>query len=184
MEQSPHCLLVGEGAERFAVSHKIKLCSPNELITESQLESFNSWLREQKPPTPVTSDTVGAVALDLAGNLAVASSTGGTARKLPGRVGDSPLVGCGFYANSQSAVTATGKGEFLMRLVISKHASDLISSGSSPQQACDEAIKLLANFSSAAEGGLISLNSVGEVGVSFNTFDMPHAVKIAGSKQN
>jgi beta-aspartyl-peptidase (threonine type) len=118
---------------------------------------------------------VGAVAIDADGNVAAATSTGGTPRKLPGRVGDSPIAGAGGYAdNAAGAVSATGDGEAFMKLVISKHVTDQMASGLTAQAACDIAMKLLAERL-GAEGGLIAIDRAGSIGVSFNTAAMPWA---------
>jgi beta-aspartyl-peptidase (threonine type) len=128
------------------------------------------------------SDTVGAVALDADGNLAAATSTGGTFNKLPGRVGDSPLVGCGAYADNRTgAVSATGLGEALMKVVIAKTACDFIASGMTAQEAADAAIAVLAERTTG-EGGLIVLDRLGGVGIAHNTPYIAHAVITAGSK--
>jgi beta-aspartyl-peptidase (threonine type) len=130
----------------------------------------------------VPSDTVGAVALDADGNLAAATSTGGTFNKLPGRVGDSPLVGCGAYADNRTgAVSATGLGEALMKVVIAKTACDFIASGITAQQAADAAIAVLAGRTTG-EGGLIVLDRLGGVGIAHNTPYIAHAVITAGRK--
>jgi beta-aspartyl-peptidase (threonine type) len=128
------------------------------------------------------SDTVGAVALDADGNLAAATSTGGTFNKLPGRVGDSPLVGCGAYADNRTgAVSATGLGEALMKVVIAKTACDFIARGMTAQEAADAAIAVLAGRTTG-EGGLIVLDRLGGVGIAHNTPYIAHAVITAGRK--
>ncbi len=135
-----------------------------------------------RPSGIVPSDTVGAVALDADGNLAAATSTGGTFNKLPGRVGDSPLVGCGAYADNRTgAVSATGLGEALMKVVIAKTACDFIASGMTAQQAADAAIAVLAGRTTG-EGGLIVLDRLGGVGIAHNTPYIAHAVITAGRK--
>ena len=127
---------------------------------------------------PTLGDTVGAVALDMNGNLAAATSTGGTINKRPGRVGDSPLVGCGAYAdNWTAAVSATGYGEALMRVVISKQVCDFVAAGLSSQSASDAAILLLEERTGAS-GGLISIDARGKIGFAFNTNAMPYAYAV------
>src|SRR5512140_2073396 len=125
MQDSEHVLLVGMGASRFAKEKKIPTCSQDHLITARELER---WRNEQGRETPShhafvrkkhPHGTVGAVALDKAGNLVAGTSTGGTPNKYPGRVGDSPLIGCGTYAdNALGAVSATGWGESLIKVVM------------------------------------------------------------------
>jgi len=175
-----HNFLVGTGAETFAKKAGVEFCSPTELITEENLKDFQTRSGNFASAAPSTSlgDTVGAVALDMHGNLAVATSTGGTRHKMPGRVGDSPLVGSGGYAdNTTAAVGATGEGESLMKIVISKQVCDFVSNGLSAQEACDAAIHLLADRVQG-HGGLIAIDTQGQVGVAYNTQSMPYAFVI------
>ena len=167
MADTRHTLLVGEGASRFADESGVPRVEASELLAAARARS-----------TPAPADTVGAVALDRDGNLAVASSTGGIPKKMPGRVGDSPLVGCGAYAdNETAAATATGDGEALMKLVISKHVCDAIGRGDTPQAACKAAVELLGRRLQAM-GGLIALDQHGRIGVSFNAESMPYAFAV------
>ena len=188
MTESEHALLVGTGAEAFARKMSLPICPPEELLAERELERWRTAqatgkLHDMEPfgidqnggPGSTPSDTVGAVALDVDGNLAAATSTGGTFNKLPGRVGDSPLIGCGAYADNRTgAVSATGLGEALMKIVISKTACDFVASGMSAQQAADAAIALLAERTTG-EGGLIVLDRLGRVGIAHNTPYIAHA---------
>jgi beta-aspartyl-peptidase (threonine type) len=114
-------------------------------------------------------DTVGAVALDIHGNLAAATSTGGTLNKTPGRVGDSSLIGCGCYAdNLAAAVSLTGWGEPIMKLVLGKWATDRVASGTPPELAAREAISYLYNRL-GGHGGIILLGPDGRFGLAHNT---------------
>ena len=161
-----HNFLVGAGAERFADSVGFARCEVADLLVD-----FANAEADAGP----TGDTVGAVAIDAACDVAAATSTGGTRGKLPGRVGDSPLVGSGGYAdNRTAAVSATGRGEWLMRLVISKQVCDYVATGLSAQTACEAAIRLLAERLEGT-GGLIGVDYAGRVGIAYNTFAMPHA---------
>jgi len=162
MAESEHAMLVGPGAELFARAHGLPTCPTEELLTGRELERWriaqaggdpHAWEpfgiepdpHPTAPPGAIPSDTVGAVALDTGGDLAAATSTGGTFNKLPGRVGDSPLVGCGAYADNRSgAVSATGEGEALMQVVISKTTCDFVAGGMPAQEAADAAIAVLA----------------------------------------
>ncbi len=120
-------------------------------------------------PTLHSHDTVGAVALDAAGNLAAGTSTGGTLSKTPGRVGDSSLIGCGCYAdNEAAAVSLTGWGEPIMKLVLGKWATDRVAAGSSPQQAASDAITYL-HRRLGGHGGIILLGPDGQLGLAHNT---------------
>ena len=125
-------------------------------------------------------DTVGAVVLDRAGNLAAGTSTGGMPHKPPGRVGDSPFIGAGLYADNETgAVSMTGHGERIIPLVLAKAAADLIGGGLDPQAAADRALATLARRD--ARGGLITLDRQGRVGVAWNTPAMAFAVRRAGA---
>ncbi len=169
MKHTPHNLLVAAGAEALAREHGIPFVSTEELVPNENCTELSAG-----------GDTVGAVALDAAGNLAAATSTGGICRKLPGRVGDSPLVGCGAYAdNTMGAASATGHGEMLMRIVISKAACDLLAVGFHPQGAAERVIRLLAERVQG-RGGIILLNCQGEMGAAHNTPHLPYAYVCTG----
>jgi beta-aspartyl-peptidase (threonine type) len=168
MVDSQHTFLVGSGAEAFADSIGFPRCPMADLIVAENVDVFDV-------SQAAIGDTVGAVALDEDGNLAAATSTGGTRNKLPGRVGDSPLVGSGGYAdNRTAAVSATGYGEALMKIVIGKQTCDYVSSGLSAQAACETAIRLLEERLKG-HGGLIAVDWRGRVGYAYNTTAMPHA---------
>jgi beta-aspartyl-peptidase (threonine type) len=112
---------------------------------------------------------VGAVALDAAGNIAAGTSTGGTLNKAAGRVGDSSLIGCGCYADNQSAaVSTTGWGEPMMKLVLSKWAADRVEMGENPQQVAEQAIERLFTRLKG-HGGIILLDVQGRIGLAHNT---------------
>jgi beta-aspartyl-peptidase (threonine type) len=187
MTQSEHAMLVGPGAEAFARQQGLPICPPEELLVGRELERWHNAQAGGSPqdwePFGITpSDTVGAVAFDANGNLAAATSTGGTFNKLPGRVGDSPLVGSGAYADNRTgAVSATGLGEALMKVVISKTACDFIDRGMTAQEAADAAIGVLAERT-VGEGGLIVVDRLGGVGVAHNTPYIAHAFIAADGK--
>jgi beta-aspartyl-peptidase (threonine type) len=162
MTSSAHALLVGEGAVAFARQQGFPLVDEADLRVERG--------------TPAAHDTVGAVAIDADGNVAAATSTGGVRKQAPGRVGDSPLAGSGGYADNESAaVSATGPGEMIMRVVLSKLACDLVSAEVDAQAACDEALRVLARRT-AAHAGLIGVDRYGRVAVSCNEPAMPYAI--------
>jgi beta-aspartyl-peptidase (threonine type) len=187
MTQSEHALLAGAGAEAFARTHGLPICPPEELLVGRELERWRAaptggspqgWKSHGNEP----SGTVGAVALDVDGNLAAATSTGGTFNKHPGRVGDSPLIGCGAYADNRTgAVSATGEGEALMKIVISKTVCDFISRGMSAQQAADAAVTVLRERTTG-QGGVIVLDRTGRVGIAHNTPYIAHAIVTAGGE--
>jgi beta-aspartyl-peptidase (threonine type) len=127
-------------------------------------------------------DTVGCVALDRDGRLAAGTSTGGTANKLPGRVGDSPLIGAGLYADDQTGgCSTTGWGESIMKVLLAKTATDLIGAGLDPMAAARQAIDILARRVGGL-GGCILLDGAGRVGLAFNTPRMAYAYRIEGGQ--
>jgi beta-aspartyl-peptidase (threonine type) len=134
-------------------------------------------------PTLHSHDTVGAVALDAEGRLAAGTSTGGTLSKAPGRVGDSSLIGCGCYAdNDSAAVSLTGWGEPIMKLVLGKWAVDRVAAGSTPQQAAVEAIDYLFNRL-GGHGGIILLGPDGSLGLAHNTPRMAWGIATAAGQE-
>lgn len=181
MTDSEHALLVGDGAGLFADRIGFPRCSAESLIVDHEaylhelLHSDDDYRTVDIFTKPNSMDTVGAVARDRDGNVAAATSTGGTRRKLPGRVGDSPLVGSGGYADNRSgAVSATGHGEALMKVVISKTICDWLEAGVGIDEACRLAIARLAERVDG-KGGVIAVNRHGRLGLHFNTTAMPHA---------
>ncbi len=175
MEKSNHVLLVGEGANKFAVIQGFEKFDG--LVVKRE---FDRWkeLHEQYSETMKFSDgngTVGAVAIDSWGNIAAATSTGGIPFKLPGRVGDSCLVGCGLYAdNAVGGVSATGNGESIIRVVISKVVCELLGKGLTAQKAAEDGVKMLEK-KIKGRGGVIVLDKEGNVGISYNTPKMARA---------
>jgi L-asparaginase / beta-aspartyl-peptidase len=176
LEKSEHSFLVGAGAEQFAFDNGISPCDPSELVTPYERQRW-----AEKATASGVHGTVGAVALDASGNLCAGTSTGGTFFKHPGRIGDSPLVGCGCYADNESAaVSSTGHGESIMKIVMAKAAADLVAAGLEAQAAADATIRLLGRRTSGA-GGLIVVDRTGKVGVSFSTPHMTWAEKTAAA---
>jgi len=179
LERSPHMMLVGPGAEQFAVEHGLTLCNPAELVVAREVELWEKSRQEASTAhiEAQRSGTVGAVALDAAGNLAAGTSTGGPPYKYPGRVGDSPLIGCGCYAdNLTGAVSATGLGEAIMKLVLAKTASDFLAAGPDPQAAAEKALALLTERTGGT-GGLIIVDPAGRLGAAFTTPRMAYAYR-------
>ena len=186
LSESPHVYFVGEGAEQFVAGLGIELIDNSELVVEREkgrLAAAKAAAAQGKRDlTFAGHDTVGAVALDIAGHLAAATSTGGTVNKTPGRVGDSSLIGCGCYADDQTgAVSCTGWGEPIMKLVLGKWATDRIASGAPPELAAREAIGYL-NSRVNGHGGMILLDARGRYGVAHNTPRMAWAVKTTKSE--
>jgi L-asparaginase / beta-aspartyl-peptidase len=184
---APHMMLVADGAERFAKEHGVALCQAEELVSEAEADAWMKCKQGQHASVHHRGHeqgTVGAVAIDGGGNLFAATSTGGTCCKLPGRVGDSPLIGCGCYADHEAGgVSCTGSGEAIMKVVMAKSATDFllatkfagVSPGASERSgpnnamgAAEQAVALLARRT-AATGGLILLDRYGTPGFAFNT---------------
>jgi beta-aspartyl-peptidase (threonine type) len=185
LEESPHVYFVGEGAERFAQEHGIPLCDNRELVIEREVERLKHAQAQAAAGRPQeifsasepSHDTVGALALDANGDLAAGTSTGGTLNKAPGRVGDSSLIGCGCYAdNASAAVSCTGWGEPIMKLVLGKWAADRVGEGEAPQQAASRAMELLGRRLDA-RGGILLLDTRGRMGLAHNTPRMAWAWK-------
>jgi beta-aspartyl-peptidase (threonine type) len=179
-ENNDHMFLVGSGAERFAAERGIPFCDPRDFITPYELERWKTASLQPKVPSY---GTVGAVARDRAGNIAAGTSTGGTFFKYPGRIGDSPLIGCGCYADNWSAaVSCTGHGESIMKVVMAKLAADYVAMGQSPQSAAEKAIEVLSRRTTG-HGGLIMLDRHGQPGVAFSTRHMSWASRsLEGTK--
>jgi beta-aspartyl-peptidase (threonine type) len=183
MERTEHVLLVGAGAERFARAQGVPICPPEELLVGRELERWKALLADPTWRTPQAfgGDTVGAVARDGRGNIAAATSTGGTSKKMPGRVGDSPLIGSGAYAdNHTGGVSATGWGESLMKVVMSKTACDFIAQGMPAQQAAQASVRVLAERVNGL-GGVIVVDHQGHIGFAFNTPRMAWAFVVDGN---
>src|SRR5712675_1748646 len=183
LSDSPHVYFVAEGAERFAAEHGIPLCRNEDLIIPREVErlrEFQGRALEQNPDLfapAISHDTVGAVALDRDGNIAAATSTGGTLAKAPGRLGDSSLIGCGCYANNESAAASTtGWGEPIMKLVLAKWAADRVESGSMPEWVSQEAMNYLKQRVNG-HGGIILLDARGRFGIAHNTPRMAWAIR-------
>jgi beta-aspartyl-peptidase (threonine type) len=183
LSDSPHVYFVAEGAERFAAEHGIPLCNNQDLIIPREVERLQEFQKRAADskidlfaPT-ISHDTVGAVALDQQGNIAAATSTGGTLNKAPGRLGDSSLIGCGCYADNQTAAASTtGWGEPIMKLVLAKWAADRVASGSLPEWVAAEAINYLKDRVNG-HGGMILLDAQGRFGIAHNTPRMAWALK-------
>ncbi len=185
LDDSPHIYMVGEGAEAFAQEHGIRLCRNEELVIEREVQRLKEAQAKAAAGQPDTTfagldrghDTVGAVALDAEGNIAAGTSTGGTLNKAPGRVGDSSLIGCGCYADNQSAaVSCTGWGEPIMKLVLAKWAADRVQTGGSPDAVAQEAMFYLQRRLEG-HGGMILLDQRGRFGIAHNTPRMAWAYK-------
>ncbi|AGC42556.1 asparaginase family protein [Myxococcus stipitatus DSM 14675] len=188
MEKSPHVMMMGEGAEQFAKAQGVELVDPKYFFTEDRWQSLQRALEKeravpsQSPSSllpgvdPVTGDhkfgTVGAVALDQAGNLAAGTSTGGMTNKRFGRVGDSPIIGAGTYADPRCAVSATGHGEFFIRYTVARDICARVEYQSLP---LPEAANIVVNdvlVKAGGEGGVIAMDRDGNVAMPFNSTGM------------
>lgn len=192
LDKSPHVYFVADGAEAFAQANGMPLIDNQELVLERERERLRQAQDELRQGVAdatfsgrverfsgelLSHDTVGAVALDAHGNLAAGTSTGGTLNKAPGRVGDSSLIGCGCYAdNLSAAVSLTGWGEPIMKLVLGKWAVDRVQQGTPPARAAEEAIAYLFHRL-GGYGGIILLGPAGRVGVAHNTPHMAWGVQ-------
>ena len=188
LSESPHVYFVAEGAERFAAEHGIALCNNEDLVIPREVErlqEFQAHVAEKKPDLfapAISHDTVGAVALDQHGNIAAATSTGGTLNKAPGRLGDSSLIGCGCYAdNKTAAASTTGWGEPIMKLVLAKWAADRVAAGNLPDWVAAEAINYLQSRVNG-HGGIILLDGKGRFGIAHNTPRMAWAVRTSAEE--
>jgi len=182
MEKTKHVMLIGRGAEAFAKSAGLTIVDPKYFWTERRWKELQDELAAEKKGKPVSEyavpadkkfGTVGAVALDRDGNLAAGTSTGGTSNKRWGRVGDSPIIGAGTYAENEScAVSATGTGEFFIRWTVAHDIAALVKyKGLSVKDAANEVInrKLKAVD---GDGGVIVLDARGNFAMTFNTEGM------------
>jgi len=203
MEKSPHVMLIGAGADTFAAQAGLEQVDPSYFFTERRWQSLVKELKKEGQPIPARPagapvpvpvaeieppnahkfGTVGVVALDRAGNIAAGTSTGGTQGKKWGRVGDSPIIGAGTYASNQScAVSATGAGEYFIRLTVAREVCALVEyKGLTLQQAADQVIhKQLEALH--GDGGLIAIAPDGQMAWSFNTPGMYRARQAEGGK--
>ena len=160
-----HVLLAGAGAERFARAAGIAAVDPAYHVTEERRAQLARAIGERAP----SGGTVGAVARDREGHLAVATSTGGLSGKLPGRISDSALIGCGTWADDATcAVSATGQGEYFIRAAFARSVdARLRHAGASLEQACADALAEVAAL--GGHGGCIAVGSDGEIRMAFDT---------------
>jgi len=169
MEETPHVMLVGDGALRFALEKGFK---KEKLLTRQSEKAWKEWLKksEYKPVANIENhDTIGILALDANGNLSGACTTSGMAYKLGGRVGDSPIIGAGLYVDNEvGAATSTGVGEEVIRIVGSHLVVELMRQGHSPVDACKIAVERIVGkkptHSKEIQVGFLALNKKGEYG--------------------
>ncbi|HEX8250823.1 MAG TPA: isoaspartyl peptidase/L-asparaginase [Pyrinomonadaceae bacterium] len=199
MQKSPHVMMIGEGAEKFARENGVETVPQSYFFTQRRFDALKRIQEEEKKKAEAAKEgkkvslveskkdenrhgTVGAVAVDKFGNLAAATSTGGMTNKKFGRVGDAPIIGAGTYANNNScAVSATGWGEYFIRLGVARDISAIMEYQAMPvQQAVDAVIQrklpaLGKMDNEDADGGVIAIDKFGNIGISFNSEGMYRA---------
>ncbi|MBW3567543.1 MAG: isoaspartyl peptidase/L-asparaginase, partial [Proteobacteria bacterium] len=195
LDYSPHVLLIGEGAESFGKQHEIETVDPEYYFTEERYRQLQDLQKREDVSgcgdaaaaldgfDPLSFGTVGAVALDLQGNIAAATSTGGMTNKRYGRVGDVPVIGAGTYAdNATAAISATGHGEYFIRTVAAHRiASRMAYLGESVTNAADAVVMdLLKNMGGG--GGVIAIDAKGNIAMPFNTTGMYRGAITADGK--
>ena len=168
MEETPHIILAGKGAEKFAYEQGFK---KEDLFTESTRKQYQEWLKTSKYETTINienHDTIGMLAIDENGDIAGACTTSGMAYKVGGRVGDSPIIGAGLYVDNEvGGATATGVGEEVIRTVGSFLIVELMRQGKSPQEACEEGVKSIKKKNEGRKDfqiGFLAINKNGETG--------------------
>jgi len=178
MEKSPHVFLTGDGAEVFAQTVGVELVDPSYFRTDERWNQLQDALKAEAAGQQsslgraIHYGTVGAVALDKAGHLAAATSTGGMTNKRWGRVGDSPIIGAGTYANAHCAVSATGWGEFYIRSVAAHDICARVEYGKQPVAKAADAVVMEVVPKLGGDGGVIALDANGNFATPFNTDGM------------
>jgi beta-aspartyl-peptidase (threonine type) len=176
MEKSPHVMMAGEGAEAFAKQQGVEFVEQKYFYTDRAWKALQDDLAAEKKKAAQPDDhhgTVGAVALDQHGNLAAGTSTGGLSNKRFGRIGDSPIIGAGTYANNQScAISSTGIGEFWIRYTVAHDICARVQYRNLPIQEAADAVVQGELKPVGGEGGVIGLDAHGTVMMSFNTSGM------------
>jgi len=177
MEKSPHVMMIGDGAEQFAQSVGIALVDPKYFYTEERWQQLQSALKEEQekrvdPGKTPHHGTVGAVALDVRGHLAAGTSTGGMTNKRFGRVGDSPIIGAGTYANARCAVSATGWGEYYIRANAAHDICARVEYRADPVAQAAHEVVMNVVPKLGGDGGVIALDADGNFAMPFNTEGM------------
>jgi beta-aspartyl-peptidase (threonine type) len=188
MEETDHIFIVGRSAEKLAKTFNLERRNPHTDLREKYWRELKDKIEQNTlnylpklskllkvHPNLFNLDTVGAAAVDKNGDVAAATSTGGLSLKIPGRIGDSPLIGCGNYADNEvGACSATGIGEIAIRLVLAKSTCDLMRMGQTPQEATESSIKEVNRRiqNSANQMGLIAVDFNGRIGAAHNSQHM------------
>jgi beta-aspartyl-peptidase (threonine type) len=173
MEKSPHVMLIGSGAEEFAMEQGMTLVPSSYFVTPHRQEQLRKAIEKENAEKPFGNGTVGAVALDREGNLAAGTSTGGMTNKRHGRVGDSPIIGAGTYANNAScAVSATGYGEFFIRSVVAHDICALVEYKKMPLEAAVREVIHNKLPKLGGDGGVIAIDTRGHTALDFSSEGM------------
>jgi beta-aspartyl-peptidase (threonine type) len=186
MEKSPHVMLSGTGAEEFALSQGFAMLPNNWFVTPARRTQLEQELqgRVARAYDPPALGTVGAVALDRNGDLAAATSTGGLTNKRYGRIGDSPIIGAGTYANNSScAVSATGSGEYFIRSVVAHDICALVQYRGWPLAKAAQEVVQRKLVAMGGDGGIIALDPAGNVAMEFNSEGMFRGVRTANGRR-
>jgi L-asparaginase / beta-aspartyl-peptidase len=185
MENSEYVMLSGKGASEFARQQNLEIVKNKYFFTPSRYESLKRLQKQERERTPADiTGTVGCVALDVHGNLSAGTSTGGMTNKKYGRIGDSPIIGAGNYANNRTcAISCTGHGEYFIRLGVAHDISALMEyKNMSVAEACAEEIRKLGEL--GGTGGVIAVDANGNVAMEFNTSGMFRGyIKSTGEKE-
>ena len=186
MEHSPHVMLIGAGAEEFAHTRNIAFVANDYFKTGTRKAQLRRVLvGDTRPANELSAlGTVGAVARDQAGNLAAATSTGGMTGKRYGRVGDSPIIGAGTYAdNGSCAVSSTGHGEYFIRTVVAHDICARVAYGGATLQEAADAVVMQRLATMGGEGGIIAVDASGQVVMSFNSEGMFRGARASDGKR-
>ncbi|EDO41623.1 predicted protein, partial [Nematostella vectensis] len=182
MTDTPHCMLVSEGAIKFAQDLGLPMVEPQSMANEFSRRTEKcslSSVQEHLSKSLTEHDTVGAVAMDCHGNIACATSTGGLFKKMCGRVGDSPMPGSGGYACKEGGASTTGHGESIMKVVLAREVVYHLENGKNVNDACANGINKMFTLT-GGQGGVISIDKHGNYGKAFSTLGMPWAAIKAG----
>jgi beta-aspartyl-peptidase (threonine type) len=176
MTETRHSFFVAEGADRLAIQLGISPVCNLSMVTDKEFAAYQEQVRNTAQVEEPGHGTVGAVAIDVDGHIASATTSGGSRHKLKGRVGDVPIYGAGGYSDDRSGgASATGVGENIMRYFLSKYAVDLIASGALPLEATQAAVKYVARHIPNPEVGVITVDASGNIGAAHTTNGMPIA---------
>jgi beta-aspartyl-peptidase (threonine type) len=180
LDDGRHVLYAAEGAAAFARSAGFASAAPESMITETARKKLADWRAGRAGPG-WAGGTVGAVACDAHGRVAAATSTGGMVGKRAGRIGDTPVIGAGTYADDETgACSCTGTGETILRACLAKAATDLVRAGMSAEEASDAAMEVFARRFEGS-GGLVLVDRYGRAAARWNTRTMSHAIARAGA---